>query len=66
MKLAAGFMPLKKDMKKVLATIRQITFVHLPLLLASAPAPAQAALLENNPIGDVALGDTFPNYTQVF
>lgn len=41
--------------------MRNVSFIHLPLLLSAAPAFAA-----ENSIGEVALGDSFPDYTNIF
>ena len=58
MKLAEGFNPIKKDMDSIMTKMRNISFVHLPLLLASAPAYAAD-------LGDVP-ADGFPDYSKIF
>ena len=61
MKLAEGFNPIRKDMDSIITKMRNISFVHLPLLLASAPAYAE----ELGGFGDVP-SDGFPDYAKIF
>lgn len=63
MKLAEGFLPLQKDMGQMLSKMRNISFMHLPLLLAATPAYAADT---SNLISEVAAGDTFPDYGTIF